>query len=330
MEKSTAIPLLRTKLHRPPVPADYVHRSRILEYLDRGRARPLTLVSAPAGYGKSVLISSWLDTCDRPGGWVSLDEQDNDLRRFLAYFLSAIQAVFPAAGLETLSMLKAQDLPPVPVLTHSLINDLDQIEDHFILVLDDFHLIHEKSVNRFLRELLRHPPRFMHLVIISRRDPFLPTFSLRARAMLTEVRTHDLRFTADETAEFLTLNLGAQIEEPTSNLLAEKTEGWVTGLRLAVLAIRGHEDLEHRLSGLKGTTRYVMDYLIAEVLDQQPEEIRRFLLNSSILERFCAPLCDLLNEPDESLDRDKMDGEAFTAWAMASNLFIIPLDPENR
>jgi LuxR family maltose regulon positive regulatory protein len=322
--------LLRTKLHRPPVSADYVHRSRILESLDREWVRPLTLVSAPAGYGKSILISGWLDTIDRSGAWLSLDEKDNDLRRFLSYFLSAIQTVFPTAGFETLSMLKAPDLPPVPALADSLINDLDRIEDRFILVLDDFHLIFEKAVNGFVRELLRHPPRCMHLVIISRKDPFLPISGLRARNMLAEVRTHDLRFSAGDTAEFLKLNLGVPVQNATAILLAEKTEGWVTGLRLAVIAMRGHKDLEHRLSGLTGTTRYLMDYLITEVLDEQPEAIRRFLLNSSILERFCAPLCDRLIEPDESSGMDGIDGEAFTVWAMASNLFVIPLDTENR
>jgi LuxR family maltose regulon positive regulatory protein len=319
--------ILRTKLHRPPAPGDYVHRARLSEYLDQQLERPLTLVSAPAGYGKSILVSSWLDTSRRPGAWYSLDEQDNDLRRFLSYFLSAVQTVFPAPGLETLSMLKAPDLPPVPALADSLINDLDRIEDHFILVLDDFHLIHQRSVSRFVRELLRHPPRCMHLVIISRKDPFLPISSLRARDMLAEVRTHDLRFSAGDTAEFLKLNLRIPVEDATATLLTEKTEGWVTGLRLAVLAVRGHEDFEHRLSGLTGTTRYVMDYLISEVLDQQPEAIRCFLLNSSILERFCAPLCDRLIEPDESSGMDGIDGEAFTAWAMASNLFVIPLVP---
>ena len=195
--------LLRTKLYRPPAPADYVHRPLILEYIDRGHDLPLTLVSAPAGYGKSILISSWLDTIDRSGAWLSLDEKDNDLRRFLAHFLSAIQTVFPTAGLETLSMLKAPDLPPVPVLADSLINDLDRIEDRFILVLDDFHLILEKAVNGFVRELLRHPPLCMHLVIISRKDPFLPISSLRAQNMLAEVRTQDLRFTASDTVVFL-------------------------------------------------------------------------------------------------------------------------------
>ena len=290
----------------------------------------MTLVSAPAGYGKSILISSWLDTSKRPGAWLSLEEKDNDLRRFLSYFLSAVQTLFPAAELETLSMLKAPDLPKVPALAESLINDLDRIEDRFVLMLDDFHLIHEKAVNGFVRELLRHLPRCMHLVIISRKDPFLPISSLRARDMLAEVRTQDLRFTAGDTAAFLKLKLGIPVEDATATLLAQKTEGWVTGLRLAAIAMRGEEDIEHRLSRLTGTTRYVMDYLISEVLDQQPEAIRRFLLNTSILERFCAPLCDRLNAPDEPSNRGEIDGRSFTDWAMASNLFTIPLDLENR
>jgi LuxR family maltose regulon positive regulatory protein len=229
--------ILRTKLHRPPVPGDYVHRPRLLEYLDQRRERPLTLVSAPAGYGKSVLISCWLETCDIPNAWLSLDEQDNDLRQFLLYFLVAIQNMFPDAASETTKLINASSLPPVSFLVRSLANELDSIEQNFILMLDDIHRIQDKSVHDFLAELLQYPSRPMHLVLAGRSDPSLPITSLRARNQVSEVRLFDLHFTSDETAAYLQTKLGEQIKEDIAAILAERADGWITGLRLAVLAM---------------------------------------------------------------------------------------------
>ena len=196
--------ILRTKLHRPPVPRDHVHRPRLLEYLAQRRDRPLTLVSAPAGYGKSVLISRWMETCDIPNAWLSLDEEDGDLRQFLSYFLAAIQTIFPDAVNETMTLSNASSLPPLSVLVRSLANELDSIAHNFIVVLDDIHRVQGKIVYDFLSELLRHPPRTMHLVLIGRRDEVsLPTASLRAKGLVTEIRLNDLRFTAKETASYL-------------------------------------------------------------------------------------------------------------------------------
>jgi len=252
-------PILRTKLHRPPVPRDHVHRPRLLEYLDHRRDRHLTLVSAPAGYGKSVLISCWMETCDIPNAWLSLDETDSDLRQFLSYFIAGVDTIFPDAMGETTILVNAQTLPPLPVLAGSLANELDAIAQDFILVLDDIHRVQEKSVYDLLTELLRHPPRTMHLVLASRRDPSLPIASLRARGRVTEIRLQDLRFTAKETTSYLKTVLGDLVDEPTAANLAEKSEGWITGLRLAVLAVRGHDDAVGMLLELKGTTAYVMD-----------------------------------------------------------------------
>ena len=330
-EERSAGALLRTKLHRPPVPEDYVHRPRLMETLDQRRERPLTLVSAPAGYGKSVLTSSWLEASAGPGAWLSLDEQDNDLRVFLSYFLTAVRTLFPSAAANTLSLLNAPESPPPTVLAHALINELDELERDFILVLDDIHLIRDGSVYDLLAELLRHPPRSLHLVLVGRQDPKFVLPALRASGRVTEIRIQDLRFTASETLEYLQQVLGERMEEATASALARKSEGWVTGLHLAVLAMRSYDRQDQRLLELKGTTRYVTDYLISEVLGGQPRSIRRYLLNTSILNRFSAGLCDALNELGPAGDNGTpVDGREFIRRIQESGLFVIPLDAENQ
>ena len=183
--------ILRTKLHRPPTPSDYVHRPRLMDYLDQRRERPMTLVSAPAGYGKSTLVSCWLDRCDSPGAWLSLNENDDDLRQFLSYFIAAIETIFPNAVSASRALVDAPILPPLSTFVGSLGNELDAIEQDFILVLDDIHYLVEKSIHQFLNDLLRHPPRLMHLVLIGRRDPMLNVATLRARSQLAEIRLQD-------------------------------------------------------------------------------------------------------------------------------------------
>jgi len=215
-DETTSLPIIRTKLHRPPVPREHVHRPLLLEPLEQRRQRPLTLVSAPAGYGKSTLVSCWLDRCDCPIGWISLDQHDNDLLLFLTYFVAAVHTMFPDAVSEMMTLVNARTLPPLSVLAGSLANELDLIEEDFVLVLDDIHLIQEKSVYDLLTELLRHPPRPMHLVLVGRRDPSLPITSLRARDQVTEVRLFDLRFTTVETAAFLKTALGEQVHASDS------------------------------------------------------------------------------------------------------------------
>lgn len=216
--------LIRTKLHRPPVGPDFVSRPRLLERLEKYRQRPVSLVSAPAGYGKSTLVSSWLEACDCPGGWVSLDKNDNDLHLFLSYCLTAIQQMFSDAGRKTLAMLNAPTLPPVSALAGSFINELELIEQPFILVLDDYHHIQDESVHDLLNQLLHHPPKSMHLVLIGRRDAPLPISTLRAQGLVTEIRTQDLRFTKTETMSFLNQLLGIPIDSSTAIALEEKTE----------------------------------------------------------------------------------------------------------
>ena len=322
--------LLRTKFYRPPIPVDHVPRSELLERLDKYIDRPIVLVSAPAGYGKSTLASFWLEQSKKPGAWLSLDESDDDLHPFLTYFIASLQTLFPDAVRETMALLHARDLPPTTVLATTLVNEIEKIDHRFIVVLDDIHRIKKRAVHDFLDLMLRHPPQSMQLVLIGRRDPLLSISSLRARGILTELRMRDLRFTKDETAQFLQAAAGDVVGEEITSALAHKTEGWVTGLRLAILATRGQENPGRKIMELKGNTRYVVDYLVSEVLDHQPESLARFLLAISILDRFCAPLCDALRGEDPVLAEAGMDGWELINWLQANNLFVIPLDTENQ
>lgn len=329
------ISLLKTRLHRPLVSAAYIHRPRLIERLEHYQNRSVVLVSAPAGYGKSSLISSWLEDCKRPSVWVSLDEDDNDLHQFLNYFVAAVSQLFPGEMHQSQAMVTAPILPPMPALTATLINDLEKIEQGFIVVLDDIHCIQSQRVHELLKLVLRELPRCLQLVLVGRRDPLLPLASLRAGGRLTELRMRDLRFTADEAKQYLSAELGLQLDASTITSLVEKTEGWVTGLHLSVLAMRGREDAGNKLLELEAGTRYTAEYLLEEVLERMPASIRQMLLQSAVLDRFCAPLCDAVIEPgrtadDQAIDEQVIDGEAFISWLNDNNMFIIPLDTEGR
>jgi len=338
--ETSTFSLIRTKLHRPPTTAGLVTRPWLLEWLSQHQRRPLTLVSASVGYGKTTLISSWLEATDSPSAWLSLDEYDDDVSVFLTYFIAAIQTIFPETGQETLALLNAANLPPLPVLARSLINELQQLTEPFILVLDDFHVIHQTAIHDLLNELLRYPSPAMHLVVITRRDPPLPITKLRARAQLTEVRFQELRFTTTETTAFLE-QMGIQIDAAAAADLTRKTEGWVTGLRLSALSLR-HRGAEFPLANVPENIHYVTDYLVAETLSQLPPAITDFLLKTSILDRLCGPLCDAVcfgetqassgsprtTVPD--LDEPEQNGQAYLEWLIQQNLFIIPLDDQRQ
>ena len=323
-------PILRTKLHRPPILAAHLHRKQVLDRLNQGRQRPLTLVSAPAGYGKSTLVSCWLESCDFPNAWVSLDENDSDLRLFLAYFVSAIQGIFPAACSQTLSILKVGHLPTLSVLAANLINELDQVEKAFILALDDYHLIRNQRVHQLIAKLLGHPSAIMHLVLIGRRDPPLPLTALRARQQMVEIRTQELRFSLEETLVFLRQTSGGPVDGAVGALLAEKTEGWVTGLHLAALSMRNQNDFKRTLAALPMENRYIMDYLVSEVLSHHPPAIQESLLKISVLNRFCAPLCKALCGLHRDSTAGGLMGRDFLDLLDDASLFIIPLDDERE
>jgi LuxR family maltose regulon positive regulatory protein len=327
--------LIQTKLNRPHLPVDLVPRPHLTAWLELRRQRPLTLVSAPAGYGKSTLISSWLETVDCPTAWVSLDERDNALGSFLSYFLSAIETHFPRAVIETQSFLMGTAQPPIFWIASTLINELNQIEEPFILVLDDYHLIENQVIHDLLNEILVHPPCNLHLVLGTRMDPLLPLVTFRANSQLSEIRIQDLRFTLEETQQLFKKMLGVPIDLSEVYAMDAQAEGWVTGLRLAALAMR------HRIgkASLKGKisiqNRYLTEYLVSEILAKQSATLSECLLKTSILERFCVDLCDALcfqqDDPsgNGSAESD-LNGIRFLSWLQASNLFVIPMDDQQE
>ncbi len=317
--------LIRTKLYRPPLPADWVSRPQLLERLRQQRQRPLTLVSAPAGFGKSTLLSAWLERCDWQSAWLSLDDGDNNLVTFLSYTVAAVQTLFPEFGHDTQALLSAVSVPPLPVIVGSFSNELDELDEPFILVLDDYHVIHDPAIHDLLTELLNYPPRALHLVLAARHDPPLPINNLRAHATMSEIRSQDLRFSLEETLAFLRRTLNPQIDEAVAALLKEKTEGWPAGLRLAALSLR-RNDGAAGLTDLQSRDVYVMDYLAGEVLAQQTAALQEFLLKTSILDRMSGPLCEAVT----GLRDPVSDGQTPLEWLEKINLFIVPLDDQRE
>ena len=321
--------VISSKLHRPPMPADHVTRPRLLAALDEGRQRPLTLISAPAGYGKSILASCWLETWGGSTAWLSLDAHDDDLHSFLFYLLAAIETMFPDAVPKTSALANASDQPKLPVLAASLLNELGRIEQDFILALDDLHLLRDASVYQLLGEVIQHLPSRMHLVLIGRRDPFLPIANLRARGQVTEIRTTDLRFRSTETAAYLRQIYDTETDDAVAAAWTEKTEGWITGLRLATLAIR-HQGDSRVLSDQKDSNHYAREYLFEEVFTNQPPQIRHWLARTSILDRFCPELCEAVIGKAAMSASDALDGWQFITRLKDNNLFLINLDSENH
>jgi LuxR family maltose regulon positive regulatory protein len=328
--ETTTDPLITTKLHRPPVDRIHVHRPHLLARLDQHRDRPLTLVSAPAGYGKTFLIGCWLEACDIRSAWVSLDENDDDLQIFMSYFIAAIKSLFPEACRNTQTLLNTPNLPPITVLSTSLLNELNRIEQPFILVLDDYYRIKETTLHKLITDILKHPPKSFHLVISGRYDPPFPIVTLRAQSRVTEIRTQDLSFNVAETQTLLNQLLGDQVSLSTAASVEEKTEGWVTGVRLAALSMRQGADIDTRMLEPHVNAQYVMEYLFTEVFSHQPPEISQYLLATAILDRFCGPLCEALRAPGDKPFAGEIGGWEFIAWLRKENLFLIHLDPEKR
>ena len=328
--------LIETKLYKPTLPVDMVRRPHLTNWLKKLQgSRPLTLVSAPAGYGKSTLISCWLEQVNCPTAWLSLDEQDNELHRFLQYFLAAIQTIFPNKLQDTGSLLACIPQPPVNIITTSLVNEIDQIGEFFILVLDDYEQIVDQTIHDLLNELLLHPPQNLHLVISTRIDPPLSLVTLRGKGLVTEVRVPGLRFNQDESLILFKKLTGSSIDQTIFLEIDAKMEGWVTGLRLAALAMYdrlGGEALENKSTP---NNTYVSEYLITEILGKQAAMLSDCMLKSSIPSRICADLCEELCLPGTSAEDGKsagvdFTGEQFLEWLRASNLFITPLGDSNE
>jgi LuxR family maltose regulon positive regulatory protein len=317
-------PLLRTKISFPLVRPGIVQRDRLVAQLnadlksETGFNRQLTLVTAPAGYGKTTVVCNWITRLGLPLAWLSLDETDNDPRRFLAYIIAAIQQVREGFGAAAGKILLSPQAPPIEVVLTFLINELAAVSSPLILVLDDYHVIHTLSIHEQLKFLLEHQPGQLHLVIISREDPLLPIPRLRARGKVLEIRQEDLRFTFKETADFLNRVMGLSLSFSQVAALEQRTEGWIAGLQLAALTMRGGQDNSGFIDAFTGSSRYILDYLIEEVFERQPADVRDFLLKTSILERLSASLCDAVT--------DRADSQSLLEALEQANLFIVPLD----
>ena len=325
-------PILATKLYIPQPRSKIVLRPRLIERLNEGLSsgRKLTLISASAGFGKTTLVSEWVAGCGRPVAWLSLDEGDNDPTGFLAYFVAALQTlalsggegIVANIGNGVLAILQSPQPLSIESILTALLNEITTIPDHFVLVLDDYHVIDSKPVDEALTFLLEHLPPQMHLVIATREDPSLPLARLRVRGQLTELRAADLRFTPAEAAEFLNQMMGLNLSAEDIAALEARTEGWIAGLQLAALSMQGRSDAASFIKSFTGSHHFILDYLVEEVLQRQPEHVRNFLLQTAILDRLSSPLCDAVTGQE--------DGRGMLEALERGNLFVIPLDDQRQ
>jgi len=324
------VPLIRTKLYPPSRPGDCLTRKRLTTLLDGALEVPLTILSAPAGYGKSVLACEWIETLQHPAVWYSLDYSDSDLQQFTAYLQAAVDSIKPGALAKTSQLLQASEPAPLTVLAAHLINDIDQIDRPLVVVLDDCNrLDNDSPVTALLNLLLEHPPPNLHLVILTRRDLPLPLGRLRAGNQLLEIRLQDLRFDEVETASLLSRVLSVSTSEAALHHLMDEVEGWPVGLRLVSLVAKQSRDPEAMLSGLHGGIPQIQEYLLQEVLDGLPDETTEGLLRSSILNRFSAEMIDAVCVDGEK-SGPGLDGNKFIAELRRSNLFAYSLDSQGQ
>jgi LuxR family maltose regulon positive regulatory protein len=345
-EGKVTTPLLTTKLYIPSPRPNLVPRSRLIRRLDKGLnlEHKLTLISAPAGFGKTTLLSEWAAGCGRPVAWVSLEKGDNDPVRFWAYFVVALQTVQADIGEAALATLQSPGVAgaatplSIEVLLTGLINEIAEISNPFALVLDDYHLLIEaQPIHDALAFLLDHLPPQMHLVIATRADPPLPIARLRGRGQVTELRQADLRFTLDEAAAFLNQVMGLELSTDDVAALASRTEGWIAGLQMAAASMQGRKDIASFVRAFTGSNRYILDYLVEEVLQRQPSHIQTFLLQTSILDRLTSPLCNavigdwILDIAEQTqYPISNIQSQTILEYLESSNLFIVPLDNQRR
>ena len=338
--------LLTTKLFIPSVRQELVSRSHLIERLNEGLHHKLALISAPAGFGKTTLVSEWVeqlhfnspkeDQNENRIAWLSLDESDNDPARFLTYFIAALQMIDSSMGQKAQAVFQSQQRILVEPILTTLVNDITQLSDplsedsnkDFVLVLDDYHLIEEPSVHQAIEFLLEHQPRQFHLVILTRVDPPLHLSRLRVRNQMIEIRGNNLHFSVNEVDVFLNEIMKLDLTLDEIALVEARTEGWIAGLQLAALSLQGQTNRYDFIRAFSGDDRHVVDFLLDEVLLRQPEEVRRFLLRTSVLGRMCGPLCDaVVNLPDEE---STLNGQGFLEYLDKANLFIVPLDNQRN
>ncbi|OKH47625.1 hypothetical protein NIES2101_23155 [Calothrix sp. HK-06] len=313
--------LLSTKFYIPSIRSPLVQRARLIEKLNYGMGCKLTLISAPAGFGKTTLLSEWLRQTKKPVYWLSLDEGDNDLKPFFTYFIAALQFESKKIGSSILSMLNEIEFTNYESFLIPLINEIAKLKQDITLVLDDYHLITNCLIHSSLTFLLEHLPPQLHLAIASRVEPPLPVARLRARNQLTEIRGADLRFSNTEAALFFNQVMKLSLTKEQIEEIQTPTEGWIAGLQLAALSIQDAPDISKFIESFKGSQRHILDYLVEEVLEQQTQPIQSFLLKTSILEQMCGALVEEVLGSESQLD-----GTSILEYLENRNLFIVPLD----
>ena len=316
------LPLLTTKFHVPRPHAPLVHRPHLIERLKPAAEHPLTLIAAPAGFGKTTLLSAWFEHAALTAAWVSLDPADNDLTRFWSYALTALDKAFPGCGATALSLLQSPQPPAMEVILTTVINSLTALPQEMVLVWDDYHLITALAIHTSVTFLLEHLPPRLHLIITARADPPLPLARLRARGQLIELRAADLRFLPEEAAAFLTQLSGLTLSAEEIAALESRTEGWIAGLQLAALSLHGRTDIAGFIKTFTGSHRHVVDYLVEEVLAHQPEPVQTLLLQTAMLERMTGSLCEAVT--------GNAEGQAMLERLEQANLFLLPLDDERQ
>jgi LuxR family transcriptional regulator, maltose regulon positive regulatory protein len=321
---SVPVTLLQTKLYIPPFRLSIVPRPQLIERLNRGLqlGRDLTLVSAPAGFGKTTCIVEWLETLDLPVAWLSLDPADDDPGRFFTYLIAALQQIDKGLGRDIEGVLRAGQLPPGEIISTTLVNDILAIDGRFLLVLDDFQVIHDQFILQVFQILVTNMPQPCHLVLLTREEPSLPLARMRANDQMTEIRASDLRFTQRETALLLDQVMGIALSPSDRAALEDKTEGWIVGLQLAALSLRNRPDPSQFIATLSGSHRHILSYLTEEVLNQQPAEVQDFLLQTAVLDKLTGDLCDALTGGE--------NGRLFLEQLYNDNLFLIPLDDRQQ
>lgn len=312
--------VLRTKLTPPQIYAEQVIRTEQIDKLELGIAKPMSLVSAPAGYGKSETVAQWIKNTTAINCWISLDDEHNDLRVFLNYLVAGLDRMIENIVPQTAVMAAAGDMPPVRAIAYSLINELDLIEENFVIVLDDFHLITNRKVHELIDEILTYPPQQQHLCIITRRDPPLKLHGLLAKGRLHEIRMKDLAFTEKEIVQLFENLLKVKLDKDTAHTLKQKTEGWIVALRMASFLVQDANKKNEILSEFRGDIYSLSKYMLEEILMKQPAEFQELLMKASLLDRFCAELIDKISHGSGP------QGEEFIRWLTETNLFIISLD----